>query len=206
MNNIQINNIYLSAADIKSGKLKDVFSDHSDISREEQDSIESFLLDWFSENDFVEVRTSGSTGEPKVISMKKQTMINSASATIKYFDLKAGDKVLLPLSVNYIAGKMMMVRAIVGGLNLRIVAAKSNPLKSLNEIFKFSAMVPLQIEKIISDNKEDNFDMIEKIIIGGAPLKDSLKNTLVKSSCDFYETYGMTETASHVALDRKSVV
>lgn len=165
-----------------------------------QQSLWNFIKTWLDENNYVEVKTSGSTGTPKIIRLEKKRMIASAKATGDFFDLKPNDKALLCLPCDYIAGKMMVVRAMVLGLNLYSVEPTGNPLESVeNEGFQFGAMIPLQVLNSLK-NHRSRFENIEKMIIGGGVVDSSLLNKLqtVKNQC--FATYGMTETITHVAV------
>ncbi len=161
--------------------------------------IGMFLLDWLSDKDTVKVRTSGTTGEPKIMHVKKAAMYGSALATADYFNLSPNSKVLHCLPCEYIAGKMMLVRAMVLGLNIQFVEPTSNPLEKLKERVEFCAMVPLQVE-----NSLDKLDLISMIIIGGAPISEELELRIVESIDPYktraYQTFGMTETLSHIAV------
>jgi O-succinylbenzoic acid--CoA ligase len=157
--------------------------------------IGDFLLDWGNETSAIEVKTSGSTGVPKPISLEKWHMVNSARATGEYFDLKAGNSALHCLPTQYIAGKMMLVRAMVLGLELEYIAPASNPLAHTSKSYDFCAMVPLQLE-----NASEKLDLIKILLVGGAPLSSKLIERLEQRTTEIYETYGMTETASHIAL------
>jgi O-succinylbenzoic acid--CoA ligase len=156
-----------------------------------------FILDWFDHNDFIEMHTSGSTGIPKTIRVKKQAMVNSSIATGQYFSLEPGDRVLHCLPIKYVAGKMMFVRALVLGLDMDFVAPVSNPLEYNPERYDFSAMVPLQAQRSI-----ECLSQIRKLIVGGARISTPLENQLLQCGADCYETYGMTETVSHIAAKR----
>ena len=156
-----------------------------------------FLLDWLSDEDHITVQTSGSTGRPKRIALKKAYMVNSALATGKFFNLKAGDSALLCLSTENIAGKMMLVRAMVLGLDLDYIEPSSSPLRYTSRSYDFSAMVPLQLGNSIKD-----VHRIKKLIVGGAPISKSLNAELEHVACQVYETYGMTETVTHIAVKR----
>ncbi|WP_246865748.1 AMP-binding protein [Croceivirga thetidis] len=160
-------------------------------------AIGDFICDWFSKNDFVEVQTSGSTGKPKTIRIEKRFMVNSALATGSFFNLNAGDTALLCLPAEFIAGKMMLVRAMVLGLHLDFVSPSSSPLQENKSDYDFCAMVPLQVE-----NSIENLHRLNKLIIGGAPISNSLKNKLGNLETKFFETYGMTETITHIAAKR----
>ena len=157
--------------------------------------IGEFILDWIDKPSFVNVYTSGSTGTPKAITLKKEQMINSALATGNYFNLSAKDSELLCLPATYIAGKMMLVRAMVLGLDLYMVPPTSSPLKDSNRTFDFGAMVPLQVS-----NSLPFLHQVKTLIIGGAPISNTLRDQLHIIENNSFETYGMTETITHVAV------
>jgi O-succinylbenzoic acid--CoA ligase len=160
--------------------------------------VGNFLLDWFDEKDFIEMHTSGSTGIPKIIRVKKQAMVNSAIATGDYFELNPGDKVLNCLPIKYVAGKLMFVRSFILGLDMDFVAPSSKPLQNNETIYDFSAMVPLQAQNSIAELKN-----IKKLIVGGSKINDKLEKKLLKlKSTKSFETYGMTETVSHIAAKK----
>jgi o-succinylbenzoate---CoA ligase len=162
-------------------------------------NIYQLILDWFSNDDYILQRTSGSTGKPKKIKLKKKAMIASALATIEWFSLKPGETAWLCLPVNYIAGKMMIVRAIIGKLNLLISEPIGIPEIPCQKV-DFASMVPLQLKKLI--DKKADFSSIRKIIIGGAPIDYSLHKQVQEIACQVYATFGMTETCSHIALQQ----
>ncbi len=166
-------------------------------------AIGVFLREWFDDSNNIELLTSGSTGQPKRILVAKDAMIASASRTLSFFNLQKNDKALLALSANYIAGKMMIVRAMVGQLNLLCFGIDSNPLQHLNEEIKFTALVPTQVWSSIKESK-DKFNLIDKLIIGGAAVGKEMHNKLSNLGSNAWETYGMTETVSHIALGRIS--
>lgn len=160
--------------------------------------IYDFILAFLNDDEEIEVQTSGSTGVPKLIRVQKSKMVRSAQMTASYFQLNKDDKVLLCLPATYIAGKMMIVRALVNGLNLIIRKPNMDPLSKLlgTDNIAFAAMVPAQlIGKDLSVLK-----CIDQLIVGGAAVSSDLKALLSKSDCRVYETYGMTETLSHVAV------
>jgi len=154
-----------------------------------------FLKTWFDLNDFIAVNTSGSTGKPTSIQLKKEHMINSAVATGNYFDLSEKTKALLCLSPNYIAGKMMLVRALILGWHLDVVGTNSHPLEDIDSYYDFCAMVPLQLS-----NSLKKIDHINKLIVGGAMVSNELIEKLQGISTSVYATYGMTETITHIAI------
>ena len=156
--------------------------------------VGDFLLDWFDDKEFIEMKTSGSTGDPKTIRIQKQAMVNSALATGDFFDLAAGNTILNCLPVKYVAGKMMFIRAFILGLEMDFVAPSSHPLEILDKKYDFTALVPLQ-----AMNSVDYLHNFRTIIIGGAKVSNELEKVLKPIKSNIYETYGMTETITHIA-------
>lgn len=170
-------------------------------SDEENEKLRQFFKDWADERDFILGKTSGSTGDPKIIKLSKRAMLASAELTNSFFNLKAGDSILLCLSVNYIAGKMMLVRAIAGGLN--VVVAKPSSEPDWNGPVALAAMVPMQVQQLLSSAKgRKALSMVENLIVGGSPLSRDCAEKLSDLPVNAYMTYGMTETVSHVALSK----
>ncbi|WP_299335361.1 AMP-binding protein [uncultured Psychroserpens sp.] len=157
--------------------------------------IGHFLLDWLDDHDYVITNTSGSTGLPKSIKIKKQQMVNSSVMTGDFFGLQPGDKALHCLPSQYIAGKMMLVRAMILGLELDMVSPSTIPAYDHHKSYDFCAMIPLQIQ-----NSLERLEDIKTVIVGGARVSKSLKAKLQKVRSTVYETYGMTETVSHIAV------
>ncbi len=165
--------------------------------------VADFLDEWYSSADFVWGHTSGSTGAPKPIKLLKHDMEESARLTVDYFGLAAGTTMLLCLSPDYIAGKMMIVRALLSGADLLVVSPSSRPLASVDERVDFAAMVPAQVvESLRDDAQRGRLARVGALIVGGAPLPPVAEERLSNLPVRSYATYGMTETVSHVALRR----
>jgi O-succinylbenzoic acid--CoA ligase len=162
--------------------------------------VYNFILEWFNDKDFIIQKTSGSTGTPKEIQLTKKAMTASAHATLEYFGLQPGNSVWLCLPVGYIAGKMMIVRSIIGKLNLILSEPNSLPSPPDQSDIDFGSLVPLQLRKMLDNGI--NIKRIKKIIVGGAAIEHSLAKDLRNVETEIYATYGMTETCSHVAIQR----
>jgi o-succinylbenzoate---CoA ligase len=189
LNGIHINReemFYVAYCFIKEGK---PFEQH----------MGTFLLDWFDEKSYIELQTSGTTGSPKLIRIEKQAMLESALATGDFFGLEPGNSILHCLPTNFIAGKMTWVRSFILGLEMKFVEPTSNPLNKIDENFDFCAMIPLQAKNSLAKLKKKQ---IKKLIIGGVAIHKSLEQELVKLPIEIYETYGMTETITHIAAKR----
>lgn len=168
-------------------------------------SINEFLAMWFSDKDSITVRTSGSTGVPKETGIPKLAMIQSAEATIRHLGLKYHQSALLCLSPDYIAGMMMIVRALVGGMNLVSVKPDGNPLAGagLTQVPDFAAMVPAQVYNSLQNpDAAARLKKIKMLIIGGGEIPPGLEREIEPLPNKVYATYGMTETVSHIALRR----
>ena len=159
-----------------------------------------FLNDWFSKDDFVIVKTSGSTGKPKDIQLQKEHMKNSAIATGNYFDLYPKTTALCCLPIDFIAGKMMIVRALVLGWHIDVVEPSSSPLDSIEKHYDFSAMVPLQLS-----NSLDDMHKVYILIVGGGVVSNELQESLQSLTSHVYATYGMTETITHIAVQQLNI-
>ncbi|MCG8582778.1 MAG: AMP-binding protein [Bacteroidales bacterium] len=181
------------------GALTQLAKNLLNIDDEEKKHIGGFILDWVSDKDTVTLQTSGSTGVPKQITVKKDSMVASAQRTLKFLELKPESSSLLCLSAKYIAGKMMLVRAMVGHLKLFTTPVNSNPLKSYQRKFDFAAMVPMQVDKILREDSE-SLDAVRHLIIGGGSVSSQVSEKLREFATNSWETYGMTETVSHIAL------
>ncbi|MBU2951937.1 AMP-binding protein [Tamlana agarivorans] len=160
-----------------------------------QQELGLFLLDWLDDYDYVEVQTSGSTGKPKKLKIKKQAMVNSAIATGDFFNLRPGFKVLHCLPSNFIAGKMTIVRAIILGLELDMVQPSVLPRIDYEKKYDFCAFTPMQLK-----NFANHLDSIKAVIVGGGMVSKHILELIQDKKPNVYETYGMTETVSHIAV------
>ena len=173
-------------------------------------SLKEFLKEWNSDSPYVRVQTSGSTGDPKPMLVEKERMLASARRTNDFLGLCAGDSALLCMSLDYIAGKMMVVRAIERDLKLVTVEPSGHPLAAANSKFfplnsklDFAAMVPMQVYNSLQVPEEcERLKQIKHLIIGGGAIDEAMAEELKTFPNHVWSTYGMTETLSHIALRR----
>lgn len=186
-----------------SGKkvLVDDFIKKSHTSGREKELAE-FLKAWYAPEDFLEVKTSGSTGKPKIIRLNKEFVAASVQRTLHFFQLKKDNRILHCLPIKYIAGKLMVVRTLLGELDLYLVEPSTDFSFLKKAKFRFAAMVPNQVAKILKAEAipGDFLGNIEKLLIGGSSVPSSIEKTLQNVSAACYASYGMTETATHIAL------
>ena len=165
--------------------------------------LAQFIKEWNNGSDKLPVHTSGSTGNPKLLWVEKRRMEASARMTCDFLQLREGQTALLCLPVDYIAGKMMVVRAMVQKLQLISVEPDGHPLKAVEQYIDFAAMVPLQVYNSLQNPIErERLRRIRHLIIGGSAIDSALARQLKDFPNAVWNTYGMTETLSHIALRR----
>ncbi len=170
-----------------------------------ESEVFSFITKWLQGIESIKLHTSGSTGTPKEITLTRNQLQQSAQRTIKALDLNQNDTAFICLDTKYIAGKMMLVRALENNMKIVAVEPSSNPFKNLTarDELDFAAFVPLQLQTIM--NKSELHEVLNRmkvILVGGAPVNASLQDALKKLNCSVFATYGMTETVSNIALQK----
>jgi O-succinylbenzoic acid--CoA ligase len=164
---------------------------------EQEVSVAQFIEKWLDFTEEVVVQTSGSTGKPKKIVLTKQQMVNSAKATGTYFKTGSGTKALLCISADFIAGKMMVVRAMVLGWDLHVVQPAKDALVEYDNDYDFVAMVPYQVSHSL-----EALAKVKKLLIGGGAISATLEAQLQEIDVEAFASYGMTETITHIAVRR----
>lgn len=188
---------YLSTDDFLSGRAADWMQRH-----ELPAPAQAFLQHWFTTNEAVLAKTSGSTGPPKAIVLQRSQMIASAQLTALHFGFRPEMRALLPLSADFIAGKMMLVRAIVSGLDLYA----STPTQKVGElfpgiVFDFTPLVPAQLYALLKGREAAG--RFGTILLGGSDVSPELRQMLPSmGQQEVWQGFGMTETVSHIALRR----
>jgi len=189
-NRFQLNGFHYTREDLKMVALSFI---------KEGDQFErymgDFLMDWLNPSPTIWIETSGTTSQPKRMVFEKQALINSALLTGDFFDFGVGANALHCLPANFIAGKMMLIRALFLGLSLDLVSPSSKPMKQLKKKYDFVAMTPMQAWNSLS-----KINQIKTLIVGGGQISKPLREALQKVNANVFETYGMTETLSHIAI------
>lgn len=168
-------------------------------------SVYDFARAWLDGQKTFTINTSGSTGTPKEITLSRRQMVTSACLTGQVLDLPKGTRALVCLNVNYIAGMMMLVRGLQLDWQLTIVNPGINPLLDVPKkaVFDFVALVPIQLTAILQDTTtRGRAEELGKILLGGAPVSEILLQEIQFLKIPIFQSYGMTETVSHVALRR----
>ncbi len=180
------------------------YLDYKNLSLYEQNTL-LFCHEWLNGREDFNLSTSGSTGQPKPIHIKRKQMQMSAAMTAKALNLESGDKSLVCLNTQYIAGIMMLVRGFEIGMQMWITEPKANPFADIKQdiSFDFTALVPLQLQQIIKDQHSfKQLNAMKAILVGGATVGKALEEEIQSIEAPVFNTYGMTETLSHIALRR----
>jgi O-succinylbenzoic acid--CoA ligase len=161
-----------------------------------QEKADLFCKEWLEGKEWFSLTTSGSTGTPKIIEVHRDQMIASAKKTINALGLREGMTSLVCLDVNFIAGRMMIVRSLVAGMKIVVVEPTGDPFTGIGQKIDFAALVPYQL----AASRES--ELSGKILIGGAAISNELLSRIKKIESPVYATFGMTETLSHIALQK----
>lgn len=167
-------------------------------------TFEDFIKEWRGPEDYIVAQTSGSTGVPKEIRLKKNFVKKSALRTIDFFKLNNKSRLHSCVAPDFIGGKMMAVRSEIAKSEFSWEVPSNTPLKDLTpeDTIDLLAVVPSQMIHILENL--DRIPVLRNIIIGGSAIHPSLRIRIANSGLNAYETYGMTETASHIALRKIS--
>lgn len=167
---------------------------------DQEEVAAKFIKNWLNGASEFNLKTSGSTGTPKSIIISRTQIEHSANQTINFLGLTSSSRAFVCINTAYIGGTMMFARALILGMEITLIEPSSDPFASIEQT-DFVALAPLQLEAIVNNPK--SFDKLSKAkaaLIGGAPINEALWNNLAHFKLPIFQTYGMTETVSHIAL------
>ncbi len=183
---------------------------NSDSNNPYYQKVKNLVDGWYNGIQEFSFSSSGSSGSPKILKFNREQIICSVNTTKQAFELTSNCLFFCNMHVDFVAGSMMVFRALVLEADLLVLEPSANPLLNLGRqellISKyrrrvFFAFAPLQMEAILKDtNSKDLLFNAKHVLLGGAPVSKELENKLIESNLSIYEGYGMTETLSHVAL------
>lgn len=189
---IHQNNLYSSSELIQKLESSNFISD------DWEKHLLNFLVNWFLDTNSIELKTSGSTGTPKLIRTLKSNLRLSAQSTNRFFKITPASRLISCLPANFIAGKMMIIRALEAGCQLHLIKPESNPFQQIQTEADFIAVTPHQLNQAIS--QKSTVDRVKNILIGGERITAKLLDSISKLKSNCYASFGMTETLSHIAV------
>ncbi|MDE6669121.1 MAG: AMP-binding protein [Muribaculaceae bacterium] len=172
----------------------------SSVSSESDITFDDVRRQWLDASPWLEARSSGSTGLPKIIRLPKALVRTSALATNNFFSITPDSLLYSCVSPRFIGGKMMLIRAVEANARFAFEMPSNTPvgLLDLTTPIDLLAVVPSQMYWIL-DNVS-RLPQLRNIIVGGSAIPAPLREAIAVSPLNVFETYGMTETASHIAL------
>lgn len=155
------------------------------------------LWDWFNSKEaHLELKTSGTTGRPQSIALKREALLASAQMSIDFFGFNSETRIGLCLPLDKVGGVMLALRAFVAEASLVPISPQRKVLSLLEEPLDFISMVPNQVAA-----EAQHWHKAKTILIGGGPVHQELEEQLKKAkSITVWHSYASTETLSHVAL------
>ncbi|MBO6515411.1 MAG: AMP-binding protein [Bacteroidia bacterium] len=178
-----------------------------DLDRLPSDDWAQFIRQWYS-NLHIEITTSGSTGKPKNIKLTKELIEWSANNTKKVLELQ-DESVFLCIPVSKVGGLMLLLRSLIFDWDVLIEKASANPMLNLesNHRYTLVSLVPYQLLHIMEDEASwQKLMRFTTVLVGGASIDKIVENQIIiksgGSKTRFFHSYGMTETASHIAIRR----
>lgn len=169
--------------------------------------VETLISAWHNNASHFTLTTSGSTGLPKQIELEKKVLIWSAEATKMSLDLDS-ERIFCCLPVQKTGGFMQLIRALYFDWDIHFINASSHPFKDVNLVnYSLTSLTPSQLLNVLKIGNQ--LSQFRNVLIGGAPIPKETSELLMQwnkknPQTTFWETYGMTETASHVALKNLS--
>lgn len=163
-------------------------------------TYDEFLDEWRSETPYIVAHTSGSTGQPKEILLPKEMMARSARRTIDFFGIDSDSRLHSCISADFIGGKMMLVRSEVSGATFSREEPSNRPLQDFTPADRLDlvSVVPSQMRHIV--DRLEEMPRVGAYLIGGSAIHPELRQDIVNKGIRAFESYGMTETSSHIAL------
>lgn len=165
-------------------------------------NYQDVLRQWHDSGNTITARTSGSTGVPQVIELSKIMVRHSACRTIDFFGITDKSRLHSCIAADYIGGKMTAIRAQIASCLFSYEEPSNTPLRqfSSKDELDMVSLVPSQMRYVL-----DNISQMPKVkyyLIGGSGIPIAIRRDIVAKKVCAYESYGMTETASHIAVRR----
>jgi O-succinylbenzoic acid--CoA ligase len=156
---------------------------------------------WNSRDSNFTFLTSGTSGSAKEILFSREQIEKSAWRTAQFFKWSDGMEVLHSLPMQYVAGRMNVLRALITKQSVWKMTPKvemtSNDFYRLENI-EWWTLTPPMLSSFLSI--EQPVLTKAKLLVGGAPVVQSLIDKAQGVGNEIWESYGAAETLTHIAL------
>jgi len=149
------------------------------------------------------IETSGSTGSPKRVVLRRETVLASVLASAAR--LGETGRWLLALPSSYVAGVQVVCRSFVAGHvpllvhGLDLAAAVD---RAGDDAALFTSLVPTQLHRLLDRPEQVRaLARMHTVLVGGGPVAPALRRRAADAGVRVVATYGASETAGGCVYD-----
>ncbi|MDM8564768.1 class I adenylate-forming enzyme family protein [Candidatus Halobeggiatoa sp. HSG11] len=157
---------------------------------------------------FILTMTSGSTGNPKPITLEQQTKLARANSAIEIYKISNIDITLVATPLYHsLAERLVLIALLTGGT--AVLMPRFSPSEWIRIVeekqVSFTIAVSSQLSQIANHiDKVKSIDSLRCVVSSSALLELKIKERLItKLNCEFHECYGTSEIAIATNLTAK---
>jgi O-succinylbenzoic acid--CoA ligase len=149
--------------------------------------------------------TSGTSGAPKIVPLKRRQMYFAAEASARNFKPRLNHFWLLCLPLNHVGGISIILRSLLYGS--AIFRMKSFHPKLIttflkeNKLFQAASLVPTMLKRLLEISGFYVHSNFKAILLGGGPIDPELIKKCRNKGIPLVPSYGMTETCAQIAAN-----
>ena len=149
----------------------------------------------------LEVRTSGSTGEPKHVALTYGNWLWSAQGASVALGHPRSERWLCALPLTHVGGLSILVRSVIAGTTVLLHERWDTEavLLGLDDATMVS-LVPTTLQRLLDAGLEEP-PALRHALLGGAPIPPALLDRARQARVPVTTTYGLTEACSMVTVD-----
>ncbi len=154
---------------------------------------------WAWTDPMVVLFTSGTSGEPKPVSLTRRNLFASAAASAFRLGVTPTDNWICCLPVNHMGGLAPLIRSTVYGTTVTV--HEGFDVEAIGDTIcrhrpSGISLVPTQLKRLLDAGV--GLSPLRFVLLGGGPAAPSLIDRCEAADVPVYPTYGLTETASQV--------
>lgn len=149
--------------------------------------------------------TSGTSGNPKIVPLKRRQMHAAAKASAQNLQPGANEAWLLCLPLYHVGGISVILRSLLYGSAIfrmdgfnEDIASK---ILSNDQRIAAASLVPTMLKRLIDDPDFTTHKSFKAILLGGGPIDMQLLKNCIKRNIPVIPSYGMTETCAQIAAN-----